>query len=96
MQKVERWRKGKEVIHSRKSKNFVPQNNVFVYFRYNENESVMVILNNNETEQTLDLKHFVESLKGSTKGKDIISGKEFSLQNNLTIPAKTSMVIELK
>ena len=95
-QKLLNWRKGKEVIHTGKTKNFVPQNNVFVYFRYNEKESVMVILNNNETEQTLDLKHFAESLKGYTKGKDIISGKEFSLQNNLTIPAKTSMVIELK
>lgn len=95
-QKLLNWRKGKEVIHTGKTKNFVPQNNVFVYFRYNEKESIMVILNNNETEQTLDMKHFAESLKGYTKGKDIISGKEFSLQNNLTIPAKNSMVIELK
>ncbi|MFY7815108.1 MAG: glycoside hydrolase family 13 protein [Chryseobacterium taeanense] len=95
-QKLLNWRKGKEVIHTGKTKNFVPQNNVFVYFRYNEKESVMVILNNNETEQAVDLKHFAESLKGFSKGKDIISDKEFSLQNNLTIPAKTSMVIELK
>ncbi|WP_449398708.1 glycoside hydrolase family 13 protein [Chryseobacterium wanjuense] len=95
-QKLLNWRKGKEVIHTGKTKNFVPQNNVFVYFRYNQNESVMVVLNNNETEQTLDLKHFAESLKGFSKGKDIISNKEFSLQNSFTIPAKTSMVIELK
>lgn len=95
-QKLLNWRKGKTVIHTGKTKNFVPQDNVFVYFRYNEKESVMVILNNNEKEQTLDLKHFSESLKGFSKGKDIISDKEFSIQNNLTIPAKTSMVIELK
>lgn len=94
-QKLLNWRKGKEVIHTGKTKNFVPQNNVFVYFRYNEKESVMVVLNNNEKEETLDLKHFAESLKGFSKGKDIISDKEFSLQNRLTIPAKTSMVIEL-
>ncbi len=94
-QKLLKWRKGKEVIHTGKTKNFVPQNNVFVYFRYNEKESVMVVLNNNEKEETLDLKHFAESLKGFSKGKDIISDKEFSLQNRLTIPAKTSMVIEL-
>ncbi|WEK70176.1 MAG: glycoside hydrolase family 13 protein [Candidatus Chryseobacterium colombiense] len=95
-QKLLNWRKDKEVIHTGKTKNFVPQNNVFVYFRYNEKESVMVVLNNNEKEETLDLKHFEESLKGFSKGKDIISDKEFSLQNNLTIPAKTSMVVELK
>ncbi|KIC64132.1 glycoside hydrolase family 13 protein [Chryseobacterium taiwanense] len=95
-QKLLNWRKGSEVIHTGKTKNFVPQNNVFVYFRYNEKESVMVVLNNDEKEQKLNLKHFEESLKGFSKGKDILSDKEFSLQKNLIIPAKTSMVIELK
>jgi len=95
-QKLLNWRKGKEVIHTGKTKNFVPQNNVFVYFRYNEKESVMTILNNNEKDEKLDLKRFKESLKGFSKGKDVISDKEFSLQNSLIIPAKTAMIIELK
>lgn len=94
-QKLLNWRKGKEVIHTGKTKNFVPQNNVFVYFRYNEKESVMVILNNNDAEQTIDVKHFAESLSNFSKGKDIISGKEFSVKDNFKIPAKSSMVIEL-
>ncbi|WP_332453014.1 glycoside hydrolase family 13 protein [Chryseobacterium aquaticum] len=94
-QKLLNWRKGKEVIHTGKTKNFVPQNNVFVYFRYNEKESVMVILNNNDAEQTIDVKRFAESLNGFSKGKDIISGKEFPVKDNFKIPAKSSMVIEL-
>lgn len=95
-QKLLNWRKGKDVIHTGKTKNYTPQNQVFVYFRYNEKESVMVILNNNEKDQALDLKRFSESLKNVTKGKDIISGKEFSLQNSLNVPAKTSLIIELQ
>lgn len=95
-QKMLNWRKGKEVIHTGKTKNYAPQNNVFVYFRYNEKESVMVVLNSNEKDETLDLKHFAESLNNVTRGKDVISGKEFSLQNSLTVPAKTSLVIELQ
>jgi len=94
-QKLLNWRKGKEVIHTGKTKNFVPQNNVFVYFRYNEKESVMVILNNNDSEQTINVKHFEESLSNFSRGKDIISGKEFSVKDNFKIPAKSSMVIEL-
>ncbi|MGH1516308.1 glycoside hydrolase family 13 protein [Chryseobacterium sp. JK1] len=95
-QKLLNWRKGKEVIHTGKTKNFVPQNGVFTYFRYNDKESVMVMINNNEKDQTLDLKYFEESLHNFTKGKDVISGKEFTLQNNITIPAKTSLIIELE
>ena len=95
-QKLLNWRKGKEVIHTGKTKNFVPKDNVFTYFRYNEKESVMVVINNNKKDQTLDLKYFEESLKGFSRGKDVISGKEFTLQNTLTIPAKTPLIIELE
>lgn len=94
--KLLNWRKNKPVIHTGKTKHFAPENNVYVYFRYNEKESVMVVINNNEKEQSLDLKRFAESLNNIKKGKDIISGKELTLQNSLTIPSKTSMVIELK
>ncbi|MDF2931761.1 MAG: alpha-amlyase [Chryseobacterium sp.] len=95
-QKLLNWRKGKEVIHTGKTKNFVPQNNVFVYFRYNEKETVMVVVNSNEKDENLDLKRFSEAIKTSTKGNEVTSGKEISLENNLTVPAKTSMIIELK
>jgi glycosidase len=95
-QKLLNWRKGKEVIHTGKTKNYIPQNNVFVYFRYNEKESVMVVLNNNEKEQSLDLKRFAESLSNVQNGKEVISGKEISLQNKITIPAKSSLIIELQ
>ncbi|WP_051349336.1 glycoside hydrolase family 13 protein [Chryseobacterium gregarium] len=94
-QKLLNWRKGKEVVHTGKTKNFVPQNNVFVYFRYNENESVMVVLNNSEKEETLDLKYFDESLKGFYSGTDVISEKEIILDKTLAIPAKSPLILEL-
>ena len=95
-QKLLNWRKGKEVIHTGKTKNFVPQDGIFTYFRYNEKERVMVIINNNEKAQNLDLKRFAESLNGYTKGKDIISDKVIPLQNSINVPAKTSLIIELE
>lgn len=95
-QKLLNWRKGKDVIHTGKTKNYVPKDGVFTYFRYNDKESVMVIINNNKKDQTVDLKYFEESLKGFSKGKEIISGMELSLKNTTTIPAKTSFIIELE
>lgn len=95
-QKLLNWRKGKEVIHTGKTKNFVPKDGVFTYFRYNDKESVMVMINNNKEDQTLDLQYFEESIKGFSKGREVISGKEFSLQKTLTVPAKTPLIIELE
>ena len=97
-QKLLNWRKGKEVIHTGKTKHYMPKEKVYVYFRYNENEKIMVIINNNEKEQTLDLNRFAESLVGVSKGKDVISGKEFlvSPQNKITVSGKSSLILELE
>jgi glycosidase len=95
-QKILNWRKNNEVIHTGKTTHYLPENGVYVYFRFNEKGSVMVVLNNNEKEQTLQLKRFEENLKSYTKGKDIISGNEIPLSETLTIPAKSPLILELK
>ena len=95
-QKILNWRKNKDVIHTGKTKHFAPQEGVYVYFRYNDKERVMVVLNNNDKEQTLDVNRFKESLGASTNGYEVLSGKEVSLQSGLVVPAKSSMIIELK
>lgn len=96
--KLFNWRKNKEVIHSGKTKHYMPQSNVYVYFRYNDTESVMVILNANPEKQTFKLDRFAESLNGFTSGKDIISDKVLPININgeITIDGKSSMIIELK
>ena len=96
--KIFNWRKGKDVIHTGKTKHYLPQNGVYVYFRYNEKESVMVVINNNEKEQSLDLVRFVESLKNYSTATDILSGKTIKLDgsNSLKIDAKSSLILELK
>lgn len=97
-QKLLTWRKGKEVIHTGKTKHYMPKESVYVYFRYNENAKVMVIINNNEANQTFDLNRFEESLNGVSKGKDIVTGKEISIstQNKITISGKSSLILELE
>ncbi len=97
-QKLLNWRKGKKVIHAGKTKHYMPKDKVYVYFRYDDNEKVMVIINNNEKEQTFNLDRFAESLGGVSKGKDVISGKEISVstQNKITVSGKSSLILELQ
>lgn len=89
------WRKDKSVIHKGKTTQFVPENNVYVYFRTDESESVMVIINNNPESQTIDLLRFAEGIKNYTKGHDILSDEEVNLKEKLIIEGKKSMILEL-
>ncbi len=92
--KIFNWRKSKSVIHTGKTMHFVPENNVYVYFRYNAQDKVMVIINNNPEVQILDLKRFGEMIGPTSNGNEILSGERISLENTLTIDGKASMIIE--
>jgi len=93
--KLLNWRKGKSVIHKGKTLQFVPKNDVYVYFRYNKKDTVMVVINNNTKAQTFDLNRFSEGIKNHKKGFEIISESEIDLTKSITIKGKSSMVIEL-
>jgi len=96
MKKLVNWRKMKTVIHNGLLKHYYPMDNFYVYFRYNDQESVMVILNTNTEDKTLKTGRFAESLQGFTSAKEALSGNTIKDLNNIVIPAKTSMILELK
>lgn len=56
----------------------------------------MVVVNNaDRDDKTLRLDRFAEMLDGFDRGTDVISGRKVELVDRLTIPAKTSMILEL-
>jgi glycosidase len=95
--KIMSWRKTSNAIHVGKTKQYLPDNNVYVYFRYTAEESVMVIINNSDKKQSLSLNRFEESTKNFNNGTDILSGKSLSLKEKVfEVPAKSSFIFELK
>ena len=94
--KVLNWRKNKSVIHYGKTTHYIPENNVYVYFRYDEKETVMVIINNNPEKQTIKTNRFIENIKNLKSGKDILGNASFDLKNDISIEGKSALVLELK
>ena len=91
------WRKNKEVIHSGKLKHFVPQDGVYTYFRYNDNECVMVCINNNETDaKTIDRSRYGEFLDKYQSGKEIITGQVIQDLSTIIVQPKSATIVELK
>lgn len=93
--KLFNWRKSKSIIHNGKMTHYIPENNVYVYFRYNDAESVMVIINNSTEKQTLKSNRFSENIGQFKSGTDIISGATYNLSAEITIEAKSSLILEL-
>ena len=90
------WRKDKEVIHSGKLTHYIPQDGVYVYFRYNDSTTVMVLLNNTDKAKTVDGSRFKENISGYTRGRSVMDDKTVENLNSITIPAKSPLIIELE
>ncbi|RZJ71586.1 glycoside hydrolase family 13 protein [Flavobacterium sp.] len=94
--KLFNWRKSKSVIHNGKTLQFIPENNVYVYFRYDEKETIMVVINNSDKAQTFKTARFQQGIKNFATGTDVISGKSINLKQDISIAPKTAWILELK
>ncbi len=74
---------------------FVPENNIYVYFRYDEEETIMVILNSNDRDMELGMERFREGWHGYSGAGDVLTGRQFEGFDTWTIPANTGLVLKL-
>ncbi len=94
--KLFHWRKNKTVIHSGKMTHYIPDNNVYVFFRYNEKETIMVLLNNMPDPQTIKTKRYKENIASFRKGTDVILKQSFDIRTEITLEAKSVLILELE
>ncbi|MFA9189586.1 glycoside hydrolase family 13 protein [Flavobacterium magnesitis] len=94
--KLFQWRKTNEAVHFGKMTHYIPENNVYVYFRYTDSKTVMVVVNNNLTSSAINPKRFQENIKNFKFGKDIFSKKTIDLNYEFTIEAQSVLLLELE
>ncbi|NHM06748.1 glycoside hydrolase family 13 protein [Flavobacterium sp. CYK-4] len=90
------WRKTNTAVHFGKMKHYIPENNVYVYFRYTDSQSVMVVLNNSNKTQTFKTARFQESIGNYKTAKDIFTSKSVDLKNDISIESKSVLILELE
>ncbi len=94
VKKLANWRKNKSCLHNGKLLHFVPEDGVYAYFRYDDKEKVMVVINKNKKRKKIDIERFGEILTGGETVRDVISGKQYQV-NNLTADAMSVVVLEV-
>lgn len=88
------FRKTSSAIASGKLMQYVPVEGVYVYFRYNTAQTIMVIANTAKEKKTVSLERFSERTKGFTKYRNIISKATGDLKE-FTLDAYETKIIEL-
>ena len=93
--KLANWRKNSEVIRSGKLMQFIPEEGVYVYFRYTENKCVMVVMNSSAKDYTLDSNRFAERLNGYTSAKNVVTDKTENDLSKIVVKEMGAEVFEL-
>jgi neopullulanase len=89
------WRKAEKVIHEGKLTHFIPEENIYVYFRHNDEKKIMVILNANDSEKTLDTSRFKEIIKSSSSARNIITNEVVPNLASIKLSAQSTQILEL-
>lgn len=95
VRKLATYRRDNPVMHTGKLMQFLPQDGVYVYFRYDATKTVMVATNTNEKEVSLNTARFAERMKGLSTAKNVVTDETLSTLSTLKLPAKTALVLEL-
>jgi glycosidase len=92
--KLAKFRKSSSALTTGKTMQYVVRDGAYVYFRYNDQQSVMVVTNSGKKPFHLDVQTYSERLNGFGKARNVITGETLDL-NQLSIPAGESWVLEL-
>ena len=93
---IANYRKNNPVLQTGKLMQYIPENGVYVYFRYNDSKTVMMIMNTNEKEISLNTNRFSERLDGFNSGINIVTKENISSLSEIKVPANTTSILELK
>ncbi len=94
--KLANYRKNNPVLQTGKLMQYVPEKGMYIYFRYNNQKTVMVIVNSNDKEQNISTARFNERMNGFTKAVNVITDETLPLGDEIKVPAKSTVILELQ
>lgn len=94
VRKLANYRKNTTALQTGKLMQYIPEKGIYVYFRYDDKKTVMIVYNSSDKEQSTTTERYAERIKGAKTAKNVISDEEVSL-SELTIPGKSTLVLEL-
>lgn len=89
------FRKSSEALTKGKMIQFIPRDGIYVFFRFTDNQKVMVVVNNNSVDKSVDMSRFNEMDIIGRPVMDIVSNKKSVVGQNMSFPAKTVSVFEV-
>ena len=93
--KLAQFRKKSSALTKGKTMQYVPKDGLYIYFRYDASQTVMIISNTGDKTLEPDWNIYQERIKGFSKFKEVVSGSLRPIEG-FEINPKESFVFELQ
>jgi len=95
VRKLGNFRKNASALKTGKMMHYVPVDGLYVYFRYDENQTIMCVMNTSDTEKEIDFQKYAERTADFISAKNVISEERMATVERITIPAMKMWILEL-
>ena len=75
---------------------YIPVKDIYVYFRYDEKQTILCALNTDTLSHRIQWNDYAERTRGFETASDIMNGNIYPVSENLDIPARSILILELK
>lgn len=89
------FRKRSSALKTGKFMQYVPQNGLYVYFRYDENQTIMCVMNTHNQPHQINFSNYTERINGFSKGTLVVENTQIDLNTSQSIEANKMWIIEL-
>ena len=95
IRKLGNFRHQSSALKTGKMMQYVPKDGLYAYFRYDENQTIMCLMNPESKGKTISVGDYPEMKKDFTHAKNILTNKITALDELKSIPSKTMYIFEL-
>jgi glycosidase len=103
VRRLANYRKNNPALQTGKLMQFVPENGIYTYFRYQADndvdgsrvKTVMVVVNTEDKDKQLETSRFAERMEKASSATNVITGEKINTLKTIGVPAKTTLVLEL-
>ncbi len=90
------FRRSSSALKTGNTTQYVPDDGLYVYFRYDNNQTVMCIMNTNNQDKEVDFSKYNERTKDFTKARSIIGNETYRISEKITISGNRMWILELQ
>ena len=93
--KLGNFRKTSSALKTGKLMHYVPEEGVYVYFRYNKEQTVMCIMNTSNSKKNIDFSKYAERTSGFCSARNVLTDETLTTTGSLTINGTEMLVLEM-